>query len=378
VRLPGKSVTRLDPFTGKTEAYPARAGRNGVLVSFELPPAGSVLLFSSNTGSPTPQPAPPAAARPVAPSGPVAVRRLSPNAIRIGYCDLTLKGSTERELYFYRAQEKVFQAYGFSGNPWNTAVQYKTNILDKNNFPADSGFEAAFHFDLDAGADRKSLRAVIERPALWSVAVNGHPVTARPKEWWLDVDFGVYDIGANARAGHNTITLVARPMSVHHELEPVIVLGDFGVAAQEKGWKLVAAGDLGLGGWKDQRLPFYSDRVAYTRSYDLRKSGRYKVRLGKWHGTVAEVTVNGKPAGVIGWQPYELDITRFVKDGSNRVEVAVCGSLKNLYGPHHGKINRGLTAPPSFRNGPQKMPGGAAYDLESYGLFEDFAVVQQP
>ena len=67
-----------------------------------------------------------------------------------------------------------------------------------------------------------------------------------------------------------------------------------------------------------------------------------------------------------------------MKEGANRVEVAVCGSLKNLLGPHHGKINRGLTAPGSFRGAPEKMPGGAAYDLESYGLFEDFAILQQP
>ena len=51
VRLPGKSVTRLDPFTGKTEPYPARAGKNGVSVSVELPPAGSLLLFSSNAAN---------------------------------------------------------------------------------------------------------------------------------------------------------------------------------------------------------------------------------------------------------------------------------------------------------------------------------------
>ncbi|MFB3828205.1 MAG: glycosyl hydrolase [Bryobacteraceae bacterium] len=374
VRLSGRYVTRLDPFTGKTEAYPSRGGS----VSFELPPAGSLLLVGSNTGTSAAAMPPAAPARPAVPSGPATVRRLAPNAIRIDYCDLKIKGDTQAELYFYDAQEKVFQAHGFSGNPWNTAVQYKTDILDRNKFAANSGFEAAFHFELDAAADRKGLRAVIERPALWRVAVNGRPVKARPGEWWLDVDFGVYEIGALARTGRNTITLAAKPMSVHHELEPVIVLGDFGVAAQEKGWKLIAAGDLGLGAWKDQRLPFYSDRVAYARTYNLRNAGRYKVRLGKWHGTVAEVTVNGKSAGIIGWQPYELDITDLVGDGSNRVEVVVYGSLKNLYGPHHGKINRGLTAPPSFRTGPATMPGGAAYDLESYGLFEDFMVLQQP
>ncbi len=103
--------------------------------------------------------------------------------------------------------------------------------------------------------------------------------------------------------------------------------------------------------------------------------GRTAVQLGKWNGTVAEVRVNGKSAGVIGWQPYEMEITRLMKPGQNTVEVVVTGSLKNLFGPHHGKINRGLTGPQSFRSAPAHQPGGAGYDLESYGLLEPFRVV---
>jgi hypothetical protein len=284
----------------------------------------------------------------------------------------------EKDLYYYPAAEKAFRHHGFDGNPWNTAVQYKTAILDKNRFGADSGFEATFYFEVGPGLDTTQLRAVVERPELWQVEVNGSAVRARAGEWWLDVRFGVYDIGRQVVAGRNAVTLRARPMSVHNELEPIYILGHFGVAAQEWGWRLVASKALALGAWKNQDLPFYSDRAAYARDYELRRSGaRIKVVLDRWYGTVAGVGVDGKPAGVIGWQPYELDITDHVVNGKNRVEVVVVGSLKNALGPHHGKINRGLVSPSSFRSAPEHQPAGAAYDLDGYGLMSEFGVVEE-
>jgi hypothetical protein len=100
------------------------------------------------------------------------------------------------------------------------------------------------------------------------------------------------------------------------------------------------------------------------------------VQLGKWNGTAAEVKVNGNTAGVIGWQPYEADITNAVRAGRNKVEVIVYGSLKNLLGPHHGRINRGLTSPWGFRSAPAHMPAASGYDLLPYGLEEDFQVIE--
>jgi len=166
-------------------------------------------------------------------------------------------------------------------------------------------------------------------------------------------------------------------MSVHSELEPIYILGDFGVEPQASGWKLTAPPALKTGSWKQQGLPFYSYTVSYAGTYRLaKKPGNVKVRLGKWSGTLAEVLVNGKSAGIIGWQPYEIDVSSLVRSGNNRVEVVVYGSLKNLLGPHHGKINRGLTGPGSFRSAPATTPPGAGYDLEAYGLMEDFQVLQ--
>jgi hypothetical protein len=377
VQVKAATLTQLDLFTGKPSPYAALRRGGELAFTLDLPPAGSVLLFAGNSGTqPAAKPEGPARYQPVAPSGPLQISRTAPNVLQIDYCDLKLGGAIEKELYFYQAGEKVWKHHGIDTDPWNAAVQYKSELIDKK-FPAGSGFEATFWFDADGGLDRAGLRAVVERPELWNVSVNGKPVTARPGEWWLDRAFGVYDIGAFTAEGRNSITLTASPMTIHSELEPVYVLGNFGVAPQAKGFKLVAPAALSLGAWKDQHLPFYPDEVAYRHTFSLKRAaGPYKVRLGKWSGTVAQVKVNGEAAGIIGWQPYELDITKLVRDGENRVEVLVCGSNKNLLGPHHGNPKPGLVSPPLFRNAPREMPPGSAYDLIGYGLMEDFSVVR--
>ena len=99
-----------------------------------------------------------------------------------------------------------------------------------------------------------------------------------------------------------------------------------------------------------------------------------RVTLPGWHGTVAAVRVNGDHAGTIVTQPWQLRIDNFVGKGSNEVTVIVYGSLKNLLGPHHNIKSKGIVTPWSFKYAPTEQPGGTAYDLVDYGLFEPFRV----
>ena len=376
LRLAGRSLSCYDLLTGRIAPYPAKIDKGRLAFSVTLPPVGSLLLLTSlSEGLTAPEPAAAKTERRIEPSGPVMVKRSSSNVLRIDYCDLKLGGTIQADIWFNQAVQKVFEHFGFRGNPWS-GIQFKAEFLDRDHFSPDSGFEAVFHFELAEGIPTGSLQAVVERPRLWHVSVNSTTIHPRPDEWWLDTSFGVYDIGAQVRPGANVITLEARPMSVHAEIQPVYILGDFGVAARDRGFRIVPLRETTLGVWKDQDLPFYSDAVSYRHTFELQRDESCKVRLGKWLGTVAEVQVNGKSAGLIGWPPYEADISSFVRNGSNRVEVRVYGSLKNLLCPHLTQYKSGLVGSWLWRTAPEHTPPGNQYDLIAYGLFEDFQLIR--
>ena len=108
-----------------------------------VPPGGSLLLCVQGRAGQAGRPRRPRpSGRRSRPRDRSRSRPLAPNVLTLDYCDLTLDGKTEKDLYFYDAQRKTFQAHGLDRNPWDSAVQYKTNILDLDKFPADSGFEA--------------------------------------------------------------------------------------------------------------------------------------------------------------------------------------------------------------------------------------------
>lgn len=368
-RPKGPNTYRLDLCTGRIEKW------SGTRI--DLPPAGSMLLYSGTGRAHAMEPAPPlAGAMPVTPTTPPAVRRAGPNVLTIDYCDLKLDGTAARRLYYAVAADRLFRKHGFEGNPWDAAVQFKTNLVDRDKFGPETAFEVTYLFQMTSGA--KPASVVVERPHLWRVSINGKPLTPKPGEWLFERGFGVYDIAQHVVAGENNIALSAPKMSVHAEIEPVYVVGEFNVASAARGFVIQPVAALKPGSWKEQGLPFYPDEVVYSADFKLGGRGaRTAVRLGRWKGTVAEVRVNGQSAGIIGWQPYELEITGMVKPGVNRIEVLVTGSLKNRQGPHHGKPRPGMVGPGHFRKAPEAQPPGGEYEMLDYGLMEDFQVVEK-
>jgi hypothetical protein len=123
-------------------------------------------------------------------------------------------------------------------------------------------------------------------------------------------------------------------------------------------------------------MPFYSQGVNYAKEFNIEKpDGQYLVSLNNWNGTVAEVRVNGQLAPLVAFPPYRSDITAFIKPGSNKIEVKVIGSLKNLLGPHHNNPAAGLAGPWLWRN-VKSYPAGKDYQMLDYGLFEEFTLLQ--
>jgi hypothetical protein len=225
------------------------------------------------------------------------------------------------------------------------------------------------------------MRAVVERPGVFRVAVNGTPVQPVKDGWWLDKAFGVYEIGALVKPGDNIITVIAQPFTIHTELEPVYLLGNFALENAQRGFTVVPATPVRVGPWNEQGMPFYAAGVTYTQVVTKSatkakgKGAATCVQLGKWKGVVATVRVNGKDAGVIAFPPYTLDITTLMKPGKNTVSVTVIGSLKNTLGPHHGDPPLGMAWPGGFQKaGDVKPAPGSEYSVLGYGLLDEFSV----
>lgn len=365
--------------TGVIRAYAFEKQADGQIVApFKLAPCGSMMLFLDKE---------PVAAEPaVVASGerkplPVEglkVTRLDDNNLILDYVDVAAGGEQLRGAFWKPAADLTFKKNGLlRGNIWDHAVQFRDELL-KTEFAPHSGFAAFYNFTIEGEVPAR-LFAVVERPDIYGdlIECNGVAVTATPGEWWLDRAFGRIDISKAAKVGENTLAIMAG-MTVFHELEAAHIVGDFSLKAADKGFVIVPAAPLALGEWNKQGMPLYGHRVAYSADVNVPKDGgRCLVSLPAWNGVVAKVLVNGKEAGFIYRQPMECDITAQVKPGKNKVEVIVCGSLRNTLGPHFGDKAVGITHPGSWNNAPEKQPAGAEYFSIGYGLTAPFEVIQE-
>lgn len=381
VTIEGNNLLLLDLLKGEIFTYPAQKNGSTLKFEIEVQPGEGRLFFATDKKYNFKAYKPlPAKTSKIKAEGEIAIKRLSPNSLMLDFCNLTLNKKTYADINYYDAAMEVYRQHGIErGNPWTVAVQFKSTLVDADTFSAGSGFEVEYPFIVEKGVDDEKvngLKLVVELPHLYQVFVNGNEVKRIPGEWWLSRENGVFDIGENVKHGQNSIKLICRPMSIYAEIEPVFLLGDFAVKQADKGFIISNPQVLTIGSWKNIGLPTYTDGVEYTRIYDIdHKSNECFVQLGKWSGTVAEVSVNGKKAGLIYTQPYQLDIADFIVEGKNTISVMVIGSLKNILGPFHQEQTKGLVTPWSWKYPPKQQSAGYDYALIDYGFFEEFEVL---
>ena len=241
--VPEGTLTEWDLFQGTTRPVTVA----GVEKTFTLLPAGSTLLFYSPKGKLETVSAkePAETSRTIAPLAPPAIARQDLNVLTLDYVDVTAGGETLQNTYFHKANHFVFRQNGMPhGNPWEVTIQFRDETI-QHQFPADSGFEATYHFQIEERIPA-GLEIVIERPDLYEIKCNGEPVAATKDAWWLDKSFGRIDLSRTARVGENAVVLRAKPMTIYHEIEPAYLRGDFNLKPTAKGFAVVAPQPLTL------------------------------------------------------------------------------------------------------------------------------------
>lgn len=384
ITVEGDHVSKLDLVSGKIYGYTSKAENGKVSFQVDLEAAGSALFTVGDQKAKEPEYASVSGSETtVEPAGKISVKRESDNIMMVNYLDLKTAKSDKKDVYFMNALIGLFNENGVEmGNPWQHKIQYKKTYLELDTqFKADSWFEVRYHFninpDLDAVA-MKSIRAVVERPDLWKVSINGNEVSKTEGSYWIDKSFPEFAVGQFLKPGKNTLSLKAPRMHVLAEVMPVYFSGDFLVKPAKQGFEITGGTISALGSWREAGLPFYSQKVAYSQSFNATKASgtAYKVKLNKWNGSVAEVLVNDQPAGLIAWQPNELDVTSLLKEGANEITVKVTGSLKNTFGYFFKEADKWIYGPHEWNFAPEKAPDASGYFLMDYGLMEPFSLVE--
>ena len=379
INAKGQSLIKMDLITGECFGIPGKAVGEKLSFEISLPPVGSALYYlTDNRIQETQLPQPAINEQPVSASV-MKVHPESENVLVLDFLDLKTKKIDVKEIYFMKAMHQLFDSNGFAmGDPWQHKIQYKQEYLALDTFKTNSAFEVNYHFSIAENATPETISklcAVVERPELWDVLVNGEKVE-KSDNWWIDREFFKFPIGNKVKKGSNLLTLRAPKMSVFAELMPAYIVGDFVLNPLNQGFEIASGTISKLGSWKSMGYPFYAQKVSYTESFDVANAGeQFKVKLNKWNGILTEVYVNGRKAGIIAYPPYELNISKFIDKGKNEISVNVIGSLKNTFGYFYKDTHRWINGPGDWDTAPEKIPGIGQYFLMDYGLTEPFSLI---
>lgn len=198
--------------------------------------------------------------------------------------------------------------------------------------------ELLYTFDIET-IPQGAVDLAIETPGRFRVALNGAPVNADAEcGWWVDPCIRRIPLApTDFRPGPNVLRLEI-DYREDDGLEAVFLLGQFGVRLEGARAVVTSAPDtLQHGDWVYQGLPFYSGPVTYR--YEVRPKlapgRRVVLQAPNIAGTVARVLVDGREAGFLAWDPYEVDLTPFLGEKPAEVAIEVFTSRRNSFGPLH-------------------------------------------
>jgi len=227
-----------------------------------------------------------------------------------------------------------------------------------------------YRFEADA-LPRGALFLALENPHCFDIRLNGNPIPVDAEcGWWVDRSIRLLPVDAGALVRGTNELLLAGELRDDVNLEAMFLLGDFAVEVDGAQSRITGPlGEVGLGDWTAQGLPFYSGSVVFRTRVrpELREGERAFVEVPQFAGACVRVLVDGREAGIIGWQPNEVEVTDHVS-GKGEVEVAVevIGHRRNAFGPlHHTEPRPRWVGPAEFVTSGEKWQD--AYNLLPVG-----------
>ena len=289
------------------------------------------------------------------------ISEVSENSMTLDYCDYYFDGVLEEKDGYvlnamYRALEKK--------KPLNIRMEYK---VQAEYLP-------------------EKLYLAVETPEIFTIRVNGKAVDTKPCGYFRDKAFKKLDISGMLNPGENVISAEVdfkqsaevyeniekgkifesekNKLTFDMEIEAMYLVGDFAVKTDgefEELDKKVSRykGDfviseprkkITLKNIERQGFAFFAGNITVKKTFDGKDT---RLDFDKCGINVVKVKVNGKEVKKLLWEPYVADLSDYMVDGENVVELTLINNLRNLLGPFH--LAEGETyfcAPVSFYKEP--------------------------
>jgi len=294
------------------------------------------------------------------------------NVLTLDFCRFRIKDKKWSGLLpVWKAQEQVREYFGLPEIKTNNGVQFwkaYRDMKDLGNGQVSLKFE--FSSNLDSA---NNINLLIEEPQKFDIFVNNKKVIHKNPKWYIDISFKLIPIAKYVAKGGNELLLVTKKYRQDVELENCYIAGDFSVNRDT--FVLEKPKDtIRTGSWVEQGFPFYPGSMTYKQDIfvNKKKNKKYILKIGKHRATVINARVNNKSAGILCWEPYELDITKLLKRGTNKISLELVGSLRNMLGPLHYK-GKNRIGPLQFCD---EKNWTDRYKFVPYGIFDKVKVVE--
>lgn len=316
-------------------------------------------------------------------SGDWSIKGAIENAMTLDFCDCYFDGALAgKHISVIAAQEMACQLK----RPVSVKLVFNVNV---NHIPDD-------------------MCLVCETPHIFEYKINGKEFSFCDEGYFRDSSFRKANVAQYMVEGENKIELscnFSQSAQVYHnidniehpvvrnnftydmELESIYLTGSFGVLTEGEFEPLENNAVRFIGDMKIGRLPscvtlanieqqgfaFFAGRMTVEKTFEL-KDTNYKLNLAMKGLNAVKVKVNGIDADTIIWNRCELNISEYLKEGANTIELTLVNNLRNLLGPHHLDEGESYTVrPASFFGGKSLWNRGGG---KEFGWSDNYCFIE--
>ena len=267
----------------------------------------------------------------------------------------------------------------YDGGEW-VRNGYVLDILPRlNNLRRGATLEQKYRFTVESFSGDMFL--VTETPERFEIAVNGITMSNADIGYLRDTSFRLIPITEAVKLGENEIYLkstvvqsekcydqiekgwtcemMRNCLAFDMEIEQIYIAGEFGVRLADEPAELdrdayrvkktpvitSAPTEVDIAHLDFSGYPEFSGSLTLSRTFNL-ADPHARVKLKGRGINSIHLKVNGIEVATRMWAPYEVDISDYLAEGDNEIELTLLGNLRNMQGPFHLKEGESFAVNP--------------------------------